>query len=256
MIYDLVDKQTAALEKNLQKVVKKIIPDIQALLAGLKSQDGKLLFDNANLKLSIAMYNDFVEALQKAGYEQAYTELLTQEPQLISELKRAVASMPGAVELSFAKSSLTALTTLQSMELTKFGKIGTEVMSMLQDQLTTAVLTGQSLRDATKSITELLDSNLTKYAKTYANSSRQQFIQAVHNESAKNYDGDVYWEYIGVLDDKTRDECRSAMAQQFFTDDEKNAFENETEPRYNCRHNFVQVSEDAYKSGADNTETI
>jgi len=256
MIYDLVDKHEAAFEKALSQVVKKMIPEIQASLSKLKTIDNMLVFDKGNLQLSIAMYDDFISALQTAGYEQAYTELLLHEPELIKNLKDYVKTIPGAVPLAFAKSSLTALNTLHVMELTKFGKIGSEVMGMLQDQLTSAVLTGTSLRDASKAITELLDKNLQRYAQTYANTSRQQFIQAVHNESAKNYDGIVYWEYIGVLDNVTREECRAALAHQYFTDDEKNAFENETEPRYNCRHNFVQVTEDAYKSGADNPEAI
>jgi len=249
MIYDLVDKHIADFEESLNKVVKAMISEIQSLLAGLKTQSGNLLFEDGNLQLSIEMFNDLVTALNTAGYEKAYTELLMADPELITELKKYTSSLPGAVPLTFAQSSLTALSTLQNMELTRFGKIGSEVMTVLQDQLTTAVLTGQSLRQATKDITGLLEKDLVKYAKTYANTSRQQFIQAVHNEAAKNTDGAVYWEYIGVLDNVTRDECRAALAQRLFTDDEKNAYENETEPRYNCRHNFIQVTEDYYKDG-------
>ena len=55
-----------------------------------------------------------------------------------------------------------------------------------------------------------------------------------------------YFEYVGPLDQKTRDICIYALSKQYFTNDERWDFEQTHGIRYNCRHHFSSVTEKEY----------
>jgi hypothetical protein len=129
-----------------------------------------------------------------------------------------------------------------------FEKLGTATIADIQTALMDTVLTGQSDRNLIRAIDKILDKDFKRYAETYAQTSRNRFLQQSENIMAENIreaGGEVYWEYVGPEDMKNRDECIEALAQRFFTTEEMEAFEGEG-IRWNCRHTFMVISPDAY----------
>ncbi|MBT6994541.1 MAG: hypothetical protein HN952_06250 [Candidatus Cloacimonetes bacterium] len=157
------------------------------------------------------------------------------------------------------------LAILQAIDIDELRGISNQVAKSVKTQLQTVVMSGVAFDKAVEKVMTSSD-KLTQYASTYMNTSRSMLSQKVSDLSAENYKeegGVVYWEYFGALpDEKTRDECLMGLGVQpsgsypnapFFTDDEKIGFQSEFGIRWNCRHEFNQITEDYYEEMTGNS---
>jgi hypothetical protein len=152
--------------------------------------------------------------------------------------------------MAFTQQSVNTLTALQTLQASQFAGIGSQAMDAVRQTVMQTILTGAQLEDGLANIEARLSADLQRYAWTYANTSRAQVLQAVQDIAAQNYEGELYWEYSGPLDDVTRDACVELLEIGVFTDDERNQAEADTadERAYNCRHVFEQITREQYEA--------
>ena len=157
------------------------------------------------------------------------------------------------------QADLETLKAMQLLDLDSLQGISDVVAQQVRTHLQSIVISGTSIFDAISEL-EGTSKKLTQHAQTYINTSRSQLSQKISDMEAENYDGAVFWEYFGaVLDDKTRIVCQEGLGAisssypnaPFFTDAEKKQFQSETMPRWNCRHEFVEITEDYYNEMTD-----
>jgi len=237
-------KQTNAFEAELETVVKRL----QTLIIK-NAKSGYLFSLNAEERIKFApdLYNGLIDALNNSGYQELVAKLLAQDKDLIAEIR----SIRGANGLptSFSKTSTEVFNAFRNMELAQFEDIQEGFARSLHQELMHFALTGVSEDVFIQTIYDRLESGFKRYARTYAITSRAQFIQQVQDEAAKNYDGELFWEYVGPEDDRMRDACIEGMAKRYFTNEERIDFELATaeERAWNCRHTFEQISKQDYE---------
>jgi hypothetical protein len=243
-VFDLAETQITDFERNLRRVIDRFQAEI------IKNAKSGYLFSlNAEDRVKYApdLYDGILKALHASGYDKAVADLINRDAELISEIKamRSAAKLP----TTFAKSSSDVINAFKNMEMAQFSQIGTGFANSLSQELMNYAITGVDESVFIEAIRDRLESGFKRYARTYAITSRAKFIQQVQDEAAKNYDGELYWEYVGPEDDRMRDACIDGMAQRYFTDAERAAFEAETadERAWNCRHTFQQITEEDYR---------
>ena len=240
----LPEKQTAAFDQNLRKVISKMQADIIK-----NARSGYLFSLNAEDRIKFApdLYDGILAALNASGYDKAVSDLINRDKELIAEIK----SLRGNRKLptDFSKSSVETFRAFQTMEMSQFQQIGTGFANSLSQELMNYAITGIDESAFIAAISDKLETGFLRYAKTYAITSRAKFIQQVEFEAAKDYEGDLYWEYVGPVDDRMRPACEEGMDRQYFTNDEMLQFEAETadERSWNCRHTFIQITKEDYE---------
>jgi hypothetical protein len=242
-VFDLAETQITDFERNLRRVIDRFQAEIiknakSGYLFSLKAED--------RIKYAPDLYDGILKALRASGYDKAVADLINRDAELISEIKamRSAAKLP----TTFAKSSSDVINAFKNMEMAQFSQIGTGFANSLSQELMNYAITGIDEAVFIQAIRDKLEAGFLRYARTYAITSRAKFIQQVQDEAAKNYDGELYWEYVGPEDDRMRDACIDGMAQRYFTDAERAAFEAETadERAWNCRHTFQQITKEDY----------
>ncbi|MEA1972673.1 MAG: hypothetical protein U9N34_05200 [Candidatus Cloacimonadota bacterium] len=152
------------------------------------------------------------------------------------------------------QADLETLKALQLLDIESLEGISEAVAKQVRTKLQSIVMSGGSFATAVEELQKSAD-KLSQHALTYMNTSRSELSQKISDISAENYDGAVYWEYFGaVLDDKTREICQMALGAisskwsnaPFFTDAEKQEFQTTYGIRWNCRHEFDQITEKYY----------
>jgi len=245
-VSNLAEQQGIQFETNLRQVVNRF----QALIIKT-ARSGYMFSVNADERIRYApeLYSGLVDALQQSGYLSLVSDLIEQDRELIAEVKslRTAKGLP----TQFSKQSSEALAAFQNLEFAQFQNISTGFVNSLHQELMNYALTGVDEAVFIESIRNMLESKLQKYATTYAYTSRAKWIQQVQDEAAKNYDDELFWEYVGPEDDRTRDACIEGLNQQYFTDAERMEFEARTadERAWNCRHVFVQITKEDYEKG-------
>jgi hypothetical protein len=240
----LAEKQVIDFEKNLRKALNRFQAEIVA-----NARSGYMFSQKADERIRYAseLYDGILQGLRDSGYYGVVSDLIEKDRELISEVRilRSANKLPSV----FTKSSAETFNALRNMEFAQFDNIGKGFVASLSQELTNYVVSGISEIDFMMAIRESLDNKFAKYARTYAITSRAQFVQAVQDEAAKNYEGEVYWVFEGPEDDKTRPACQEGLAKEYFTDEERIAFEAETadERAWNCRHTFQQVTKEDYE---------
>jgi len=150
------------------------------------------------------------------------------------------------------------LALLQAIDVDELLGIKEQVAKAVKTNLQALVLGGANLEEAIIAV-EQSAGQLAKYAKTYINTSRSTLSQKITDLTAnhlKEAGGNIYYEYFGSPpDEKTREECLIGQGVNpssnypnapYFTEEEKNQFEGEFGLRWNCRHEFVLITEKYY----------
>jgi len=240
----LADSQVSRFERNMIEVLQRLQAEIIA------SANKGMLFSGDNaLRLASApdMFNELIGALDRSGYSNVVNAFTDEDIRLVKDVKaaRATAGLPTA----FTQQSAETLSAFKTVEFEKFQSLGNGFIESMRQELIAYISTGTNERDFINKINSMLNDNLKRYATTYATTSRQQVIQQIQNAAAANYDGELYWEYVGPEDDRMRDACAEGIEQRYFTDAERIEFEERTagERAWNCRHVFVQITEETYK---------
>lgn len=240
----IADRQVSSFETGLRNVVS----NMQSLIL-LSAESGKLFSKNADARIRYApeFLNGIISAINQSGYYDLVQDLILQDKDLIAEVtaNRSSAGLPSG----FTDQSVETIRAFQNMEFAQFRAIGDQFVQSLHIELMNFTLSGTDEAAFVQAIRSSLESKFQRYAVTYANTSRAQFTQRVEDEAAKSYDGKLYWQYVGPGDGRTRTVCLDGLAQKYFTDAERTAFEsaNAIARAWNCRHRFMQITEQDYK---------
>ena len=232
-----IDDSLAPFEVQLITVSKKIERELLALLAEFQSDSGRILSNDANMKLSLAFAKSFKQILKDAGYDKFMHDFANSNRATINELQKI--STGTAIALEFTKTDLATFQTLAKIDLSELFNIGDKAGKVLQTDLTASVLSGQSIKDIKKILISKLENNLQRHANTYIATSRQILMQQSELLGVGNRD--VAWQYTGPKDNKNREECILGLSQRYFTKDEMENFEATYGLRWNCRHVFQAV---------------
>jgi hypothetical protein len=252
----VAEKQITAFEASLQTVVKRLQATIllDAGKGGYFAPDYIKRSDYAN-----SVYTSLTDMLRSSGYYDSVRELIDGNPDLVREVKanRATRGLPKAFTKTSTETAK-ALDRLGSDQFSMFQGMAEKSMLGIKDALVQFAYSGMSEDAFIEMISTSVESQLAKYATTYATTSRAEFIQAVEYEAAKDYDGELFWEYVGPDDDRLRPACEIGIGAAadttysnapYFTDDERIRFEAEfaEERQWNCRHTFQQITQQDYE---------
>lgn len=259
----IVDDQAEWFNRNMLKIVRKVRNRLTAELNKFDRSGGNLENTPANIQRLNQIYGSIMTELQNAGYGDLVQQLQAKEGELLKSIK---SSRPaGTVPIAFTETSRDALAGFNSLFNQQFGGLAQSVARDIAGAVGNSIFGTQSIEATMGMVAKLLDDKFARYAATYVNTSRAQFIQAAEYESAKGYDGDLYWIYEGPEDDITRPICRVGTGMDadgaypnapYFTESERLSFEAESAGlrMYNCRHSFMQISEEYYNENVGTIE--
>lgn len=243
-----------AYDKQIAKAIDIMLDSAFDYLGKLKLKNGKIAFTAENMRYAASLSGSWTNALNEAGFSQANTDLINKYDSLIAEMIKVRPDY--AVPLNLTGASVEQIDALKILNNQAFNLIGDNAMSSLQSLVINSVTTQIPLSELIEEFRSTLDSRLARYAKTYALTSQQMYVQKIEDISAEAYaeeGGVLYWEYVGPEDDLTRPECHEALAWGAVDDATKETFQAETEPRYNCRHIWQQVTNNRFeKKKVDN----
>jgi len=256
MIQSLIDEQGAWFEAEMDKILRRMRNVINSQLNVFTRQGGNLLNTTDNMELTSQMYLNLTRALNEAGYTQLIANVQAKENDLLRHLRD---NRPrGAVPISFTAVTKQKIAAMNNIFNNQFAGVGEQAMRQISGIILDSVSRGGAIDATLRHINDVLDTNFKRYAVTYMNTSRGNFIQDVEYAFASEYDGEPFWEYQGPDDDVTRPACQVGLGidadasypnAPFYTDEERIRFESETaeERMYNCRHDFILITERYYK---------
>lgn len=255
-MYDkILDEQIEWFERNLDKVLSAFQKRIEMLIGDFQTTNGILIYSDINVQQAYQSYAALQQMLQESGFNELVQAAQEKENDILKYMREH--RPDGAVPLAFTMQTAEKLQGMSAIYATQFQSVAAQEMRNIQQIIVKSVIAGIDSEDAIQQIRDVLENNLKRYATTYFNTSRGDFIQAVEYATKDEYEGELFWEYQGPIDDLTRPACRIGLGVEpdsrfpnapFFTDEERIAFEAETagEREYNCRHDFIQIEPEYY----------
>ena len=241
----IADKSLAEFEMRLNATLRYMEGAIMKELERFPRKAGRIMVGADSFGQITQMYQNLLLELERSGYPEAVSALQGWDKELIEEIAK-----DSKVPFQFTQTSRDTINALRQIQLNKFDEIGATAMDAVRDSVTQTILAGRDIGETIDSIREQLDTKFKNYAWTYANTTRRDIIQQVQLESAKEYDGELYWQFFGPDDDVTRPACSELLERNggYYTDAERQEAEAEfaDERAFNCRHVFIQVSKDEY----------
>lgn len=247
------ERTTIDMMKDLKAIYSKAVEKTNtAFLAKIDSFGGNITPSGTSINAANDVINGFIKNLKEAGFDDLVNKYTGQsaEQELFDFYEDVRPESASKLLYVTSKSTAVAFSKLNTqfsgLSLQQAQKIGTEVM--------TVVMGGGSKQAAINAILNSFNgSAYARYAPTYITTGIHDFVQQVELISAqmhKEEGEELYWEYVGPDDGVTRDECLEGLQQQFFTDEEKIAFDEATgvARAYNCRHFFVEITKEAYEA--------
>jgi len=239
---------------NLQKAIE------QKVLGFPLIEGGEIPTTQANLDYLQEVYSSLLSELDNSGYFGAVNSALEAESDVIKNLKRIYSGTDFPIEFNAINQQ--SFNILQNQKIDYLTNLSTNAITAIKQSVTDAVIGAVDVSEITANIRKELDEKLQRYASTYLETARGQLIQDAQDWSAQSMRDagvSIYWEYIGPEDNKTREECLFALEKQVFTDEEKAEFQSgglfpHDEPRWNCRHTFVMISQKEYNARAGESE--
>jgi len=216
---------------ELDKIFTKVISLTQTRIVqrGISKQNA-LEFDlEFNRILQDTGYYDLVNRYIDDAYDKNYADILSAFDEV-------------GLSTAFKGSQLQEIQALKEIDLDFFNSLGVETGKLAKANLYKYTLGGLSAQDITAQIAQdLQNSNLDRYAKTYAQTAIQNYNQAVIDMLASDVQG--VWTYNGIKDRKTRDFCKCILKQNAYYDDsDKAKIQRDKRRQYNCRHIFLKTS--------------
>ena len=213
-----------------------------------------------NIQYLNGSYNELLKTLNNSGYDNAVREVIANETDMIKQIKALYAK--SSFPMEFTSINTQSLSALQQQQFAYFHNLGVNAVNSIQKALVDSIIGASETSYLIQTIQDELGDKLARYATTYFQTAKNQLLQDVQEMSANNYRDagvEIYWEYRGPDDIKTRDECNWALSKRVFTDEEYQEFLSgggypHTEPRWNCRHVFVMIDKKLYdkkESGAE-----
>lgn len=234
-IIESMDRNNQQLSTTFNSRLDRIFTDVirlsQIRIAqqGL-TKDSALQFDLVfNNILRDSGYYNLVNEYIDNGYDKNYSNILAAFEEV-------------GLSTAFRAEQLADIQALKQLDLEYFNTLGIETGRLAKANLYKYVVGGLSADTIALQIAaDLKNSNLDRYAKTYAQTAIQNFNQAVIDMQSAGLDG--VWTYTGVKDRKTRDFCRCVLAQNaYYNNKDKAKIQSDKRRQYNCRHIFLLVS--------------
>lgn len=243
-----------------EKLIFKAISDIQNTITSLvlgfpETKGGFIPNTEANLEYMSAIYNDMLKLANSQGYTDAVTFAIQQEGEVVKQVKNSLTK--DGIAVNFSPVTQASFDLFQKQKYDYLMNLSSRAINAIKESTLNAVLGSSELGSLVNNIQLELEDKLKRYASTYLETSRGQLIQSTQDWVTEDMIAEgipVYWEYVGPLDNDTREECVEALVKRYFTNDEKLEYMNgvgeipHTEPRWNCRHSFILVTEEEYNS--------
>ncbi len=258
-----LDKLFDFQKKEIEKIFSRAISNLQNTLTSLVSgfpeiNNGVIPNTEANLQYMANIYNEMLKLGKAQGYTDAIDYALQQEGEIVKTIRKELAT--AGFPAKFTTVTQETFNLFQRQKYDYLANLSTRAITAIKEATLNAVIGSSDLGSLINTIQTEVGDKLQRYAYTYLETSRGQLIQATQEwtvQELKEQGIDIYWEYVGPLDNDTREECDLALQKRVFTDEEKADFQNgvgeipHNEPRWNCRHAFVPISENRYKELAD-----
>jgi hypothetical protein len=253
LLDNAIDNNVNSYDKAVAKAIDLMLQQMTDKLTQLELANGTITGSTANLQYVASLTGDWINALNQSGYYEANTTLINKYDKLVDDMVKIRPDF--AVPLSFTGASVEQINALKVLQNETFNILGNQAINQLQTIVINGVTAQMPLSTLLGDLQDSLEGKFKNYAKTYALTAQQQYVQKVEDTSAEEYKangGTLYWIYAGPLDDLTRPECREALSWGTVDDKTKEAFQAETEPRYNCRHGWQQVTERWFEENKTN----
>ena len=225
-----LDREVNLFNSEFETVLSRI-EEMVSVRAALSIRD-PLEFDFVfNQILDESGYYDLINDFIDNSYDKTYKELLE-------------AFEEGGLNIAFSENDLQSIREIKELDIQAFRDIGVRASQNLKRDLYKYSLSNISTKDLIANIKDSLkDTDLVKYAKTYANTSIAEFNQKIIDLKAQDADG--VWIYVGVEDKVTRDYCQNILDDmKYYNTSEKNKLQNDKRRKWNCRHQFLLVSKE------------
>jgi len=219
-----VDRQLVEYEKEMEKVMKKVQTLLPKSLP-LKTKDGKIILSEDNLLLLNNYSEAFREVLIDAGYYALVEKFMNDEADLVVEI--ADESMESYIPIVLTAASLATLEILQQVELSGFETIVSDATNTLLIEIRSAIFANEDYVAILENGIKKLNNKLGNYTNTYMRTTRTVFEQRAIDIAADEADEDLYWQYVGPLDDITRPQCIRGLKKNVFTQLQKDDFQAE-----------------------------
>jgi len=193
--------------------------------------------------------------LYETGYYDYVTDFIAAESKIIDKIAAEYAIFNH--KLRFTDTSMIAIKELQKNSIVTFQGIGQKATNMIYKGLYSSLLTTIPYDETIKNLSKIIDeTDLKKYAKTYANTSYMRFNRTVNAVTSQ----DTGWNnflYSGPIDGKMRPFCAVHIGE---TRDKENIQKMDNGQTsnvfidgggYNCRHKWNNVPPDFKLSEAD-----
>ena len=239
-VYDSVKDIEAEFLLVYEKARKRILNYLDIF----NTENGRFEINSFNIEKASIFFNEYKKILIESGYNEFLKKNQKSDIALVKHLQKIQENSD--FPLIFTQKDKNVIKGFELLDFKKLQMLGENSANILSRGLISNVILGESLSKTRKSLESALSSKLKGYVETYINTSKHLLFQEVHNLSAENQDDDIFWQYVGPADDKTRPECSWALKKNVFTDIEKQNFISKYGVRFNCRHVFIEVTEDFY----------
>jgi len=241
-------KQITSLEDQFGSVNRKLISELTKILSkNMSITNGRVLIDE-NLDIIAGLDNMLEEAFQKSGYYSVLTDSVLQSKenaQLVFDFASGNIANLGMIDNK-------TINGLIQMQWDGIKTVPVQIKENLKNGIYQSILSGRPFSSIVDSIQKQSD-QLVNRTLTQVRTFKREFAQTIENETAKQIgfgeNKDDIWEYLGApLQDNSHPECVLAVEKQYFTNQEKEDFENgvgeipHSEPRWNCQHRFVMTN--------------
>jgi hypothetical protein len=241
-------------QADLEKAGQKMSTYLANALYNLQIENGKVLINAENYAFIQSRMMSYTAALEASGYNDIANKFISRFDGIAKERFDLVKNRLG-LGIEFADIAKQDLTALAKWQMKGMFNIAEGAFNQVKSAVTINVLAGGNIKDITEQIAKTIDKDLVRYASTYAETGLRLYSKEVSNISIKesgNNPEDFDYEYVGPMDNLTRPDCVDGLSQRIFTYDEMQAFDGDTEPRYNCRHEFYAIPKETEgKSGED-----
>jgi hypothetical protein len=243
------DAATRAFQERMDATLKKLNNKIINMLEQYK-QDNKT--DMVDLRFSLQARAQIEAALIDSGYYEVTDQFLANYGDVLKSVTDRFALFD--YKMKVTTPDATVIKNLMGFDADYFNELGRNVTNELYRAIYENTIVPQPFENIVSQVRATIEnSDLKRYAYTYANDTIQRFGRNVGNTIAEK----TGWKkvlYQGPEDDVTRDFCREHV-NEVMTKDEAMALKNDFGNSawtdgggYNCRHQWVAVPDD-YEGG-------
>lgn len=238
------DKKSEAFANDLAKVMRSLEKDVIDIANGAVTARGTY-----NAAVLLNSRAEMLMALNDAGYYNLASEFVANYPEMVGNVRSSFKQY-GLPKPEFSDVQKETFRQIAGADFEEFAFIGESAMDTLRFELHRQAISSvpfSEMVSRVKAATVGLDgkgSPLANYAYTHANTAILNFGGEAVKQAGEAIGAEM-WEVLGPLDQKTREECRDALADPIRTEKDWQAagYWGGTPGGFNCRHQLWPVVE-------------